>query len=463
MRKIKLILFIIIIAGKVTSQTPSWHTLPNAPQGGAAGRFEDMYFVNSLTGWIVNYEGPVYKTTDGGNSWIFLDSLLNPALRSTGFFDANSGIIGTLDSNHVLFRTSNGGSAWTLDTAYTGTRPKGICGISIINLTTAFACGRYFCPANAIKTTDAGISWVSYRPDTSLASSLVDCYFWSLDSGIAVGGYSPVNQFYSGKSVVLKTVNGGVNWTREYISSRNNEWCWKINFMNAQTGFVSIERGSSGNVYYLKTTDKGNSWQEQLFVANYDVEGIGFLNETTGWIGGWGFNENGPTYETTNAGANWHLAGWGINMNRIRFISDTLAYAVGQTVYKYTSEPIGIQSISTEVPKQFSLAQNYPNPFNPETKIKFSIPAPLNPPEGGKFSANPAGSGRNVRLIIYDVLGRQVATLVNEQLNPGAYEVTWDAANYPSGVYFYRLESYPSARSERSDGYTESKKMLLVK
>ena len=62
--------------------------------------------------------------------------------------------------------------------------------------------------------------------------------------------------------------------------------------------------------------------------------------------GGWGEVYSGPTYETTNGGANWHLAGWGINMNRVRFISDTLAYAVGITVYKYTAEPIGIQQIS---------------------------------------------------------------------------------------------------------------------
>jgi hypothetical protein len=187
---------------------------------------------------------------------------------------------------------------------------------------------------------------------------------------------------------------------------------------------------------------------------NYDVEGIGFLNENTGWIGGWQFNDpspHGPNYETTNAGASWHLAGWGLNMNRIRFLSDTLAYAVGKTVYKFTREPIGIQPISNEVPEKFSLHQNYPNPFNPSTKIRFEIPT-----VGQRHAFD-------TKIIIYNALGQEVTTLVNDQLTAGVYEVSWDASNFPSGVYFYVLSVNPSDRLERSDGYRESKKLVLIK
>jgi aminopeptidase N len=94
---------------------------------------------------------------------------------------------------------------------------------------------------------------------------------------------------------------------------------------------------------------------------------------------------------------------------------------------------IGITKISSEVPGKFALYQNYPNPFNPSTKIKFSLP---NPSEGGVQS---------VRLTIYDLLGKEVETLVpplgggQKGLQPGTYEVQWDGTNYPSGVYFYRL------------------------
>ncbi len=105
-------------------------------------------------------------------------------------------------------------------------------------------------------------------------------------------------------------------------------------------------------------------------------------------------------------------------------------------------EIIGIQKIQTEMPLSFSLYQNYPNPFNPVTKIKFSIP----PSKGAR--------GMTARLCIYDALGREIAVLVNQQLQPGIYEVEWNASNYPSGVYFYRLETI---------GFIDTKKMILIK
>jgi len=111
-------------------------------------------------------------------------------------------------------------------------------------------------------------------------------------------------------------------------------------------------------------------------------------------------------------------------------------------------EPVGIQKSNEETPSTLSLSQNYPNPFNPVTKIKFSLP---NPSKGGAW---------NVRLVIYDILGRELATLIpplrggQEGLNPGSYEVTWDGSRYASGVYFYRL---------MTDEYVETKKMVLIR
>jgi len=98
---------------------------------------------------------------------------------------------------------------------------------------------------------------------------------------------------------------------------------------------------------------------------------------------------------------------------------------------------IGIQPISKEIPSSFSLSQNYPNPFNPSTNIKFELP-----------------KSNYVTLKIYDALGREIATLINEKLAPGTYEVEWNGSNYPSGVYFYRLIT---------DNFSETKKMLMIK
>ncbi len=88
--------------------------------------------------------------------------------------------------------------------------------------------------------------------------------------------------------------------------------------------------------------------------------------------------------------------------------------------------------------------QNYPNPFNPATMIKFEVPTlPLIKGAGGM----------DVRLTIYDLLGREVATLVNEQLKPGTYEVEWNTSAYYSGVYFYKLQT---------ESFTQTRKMLLL-
>lgn len=107
---------------------------------------------------------------------------------------------------------------------------------------------------------------------------------------------------------------------------------------------------------------------------------------------------------------------------------------------------IGIEPISKQVPINFQLYQNYPNPFNPATKIKFSIPSNVN----SEIS--------NVRLTIYDILGNEIATLVNEKLSPGTYEIEWDSSNFSSGVYFYKLSASGGA------GYfSKTKKMVLLK
>jgi hypothetical protein len=98
---------------------------------------------------------------------------------------------------------------------------------------------------------------------------------------------------------------------------------------------------------------------------------------------------------------------------------------------------VGVLPISSEVPASYSLSQNYPNPFNPSTSIRYELPR--------------AGV---VRLAVYDVMGREVETLVNERQAAGSYEATFDGSGFASGVYFYRLTA---------DGYGETRKMILIR
>jgi hypothetical protein len=104
--------------------------------------------------------------------------------------------------------------------------------------------------------------------------------------------------------------------------------------------------------------------------------------------------------------------------------------------------PVAVQNNKNTIPSRFELMQNYPNPFNPETKIRFSVPA------------NRKQEMTDVKIIIYDILGRQITALVNESLKPGSYEIGWNAANHSSGIYYYKLVT---------KDFTDTKKMVLVK
>ena len=112
-------------------------------------------------------------------------------------------------------------------------------------------------------------------------------------------------------------------------------------------------------------------------------------------------------------------------------------------------QSIGIRQINENVPQNYTLEQNYPNPFNPSTKIKFNIP---NVDQRHAFDLT--NNTINVKLSVYNTLGKEVSVLVNKQLLPGNYEFTFDASEFTSGIYFYKLSA---------GDFTETKKMLLVK
>jgi hypothetical protein len=114
-------------------------------------------------------------------------------------------------------------------------------------------------------------------------------------------------------------------------------------------------------------------------------------------------------------------------------------------MYGDTSLLTGINQISSEVPEQFSLSQNYPNPFNPTTHFEFRI----------------ADFGL-VRIIVYNAVGEEIETLVNHNLSPGTYQADFDGTNFPSGVYYYRLEVFDPSTPLRA-AFTQTKKMMFIK
>ncbi len=399
-----------------------WRLLQTSP--GTESRHDDVFFVNENLGWIVNGQGYIYRTTNGGAFW-HLQTDVPEYLRSVGFADSLRGWTGTILSfANPLYETSNGGETWSLVQGLPNPRPQGICGIWVVDDSVVYCSGQYTGPAIVIKSTNRGTTWTSMDL-AGLATGLVDCYFTSRDSGFVVGHIDSSGD----RGVILFTSDGGGSWVRRYSGIRTGEGCWKISFPSRDVGYVSIEDFSISPVYFLKTTDGGATWQDKLFLTTYESEqGIGFVTPTLGWIGGWG----NPTYQTTDGGDTWQSFGqaWP-NINRFRFLSDTLGYAVGTRVYKYSRESTTAiePGHHDELPASTELLQNYPNPFNPSTIINYQQAASY-----------------WVTLKVFDVLGREVTTLIDKQLEPGSHSVEWNGEDAvgrecTGGIYFCRMTS----------------------
>jgi hypothetical protein len=193
--------------------------------------------------------------------------------------------------------------------------------------------------------------------------------------------------------------------------------------------------GVDGTV--LKTTDGGTNWSSQT-IGRIQLNSVYFTDKNTGWAVG----VDGIILNTTNGGIDWTFQTYGADyLSSIYFTDKNTGWIVGDygTILKTTNGGITFVAGDNNAiqPNGFILHQNYPNPFNPSTKIEFTIP---------KSSL--------VNLTVYNVLGEEIETLVNETKASGNYEVNFNSVNLPSGIYFYKLQA---------GSFAQTKKMILMK
>lgn len=422
MKKI-LLLFFIFVCGSSFSQSYQW-TPTNAPSPGF--RFEDAYFLNKDTGFAVryaylSYTGFIARTQDGGASWTKVLDSVPFTFRDIGFTDNLHGWVGTYQitgwgpDTNIMYHTIDGGLTWTGVNNLPGPPNPGICGLRVINDSTIYGVGRYSGPASFYKTTDNGLTW-SYLNLNSLIDGIVDISFFDKDTGFICGTTGPA--YNNGYGKILYTTNGGTTWTVVYTSSFPNSLGWKISFPSRNVGYCSLQFfNSSIQEGFMKTTDGGITWQDIPYSAGgpppgYNIEGLGFINDTTGWVGG-----STGTYFTQDGGNTWMLQSWGNNVNRFRFLSDTVAYCAGQDIYKMQIVPAGINA-----PNQETTSHIYPNPASDYGYFEFFVDKP-----------------GHAKLSVYDVNGKEVVVLFDKIMEHGNQHYVWNTSSLSPGVYTYRL------------------------
>lgn len=473
---------------------------------GASINVTDIEFVSKTEGYAVDAKGNVYKTTNAGDSWTitkipfqkfsalssnsgstFISGLAGTVLKSDDaganwtpkytsttqqpirqvtFVDANTGYASGgsttgADSLGFILKTTNGGTNWEV---MSNTFKAQVYGFAITSPSNWCAVGS----GNSIfRSTDAGANWTKIASPVTGVTNMVfySVAFGGKDTGYAAGNSGKMIKTTDGgatwtnvtsnmgtntifdlvvfdsKTVIIcglagkvsKTTDGGTTWTA--LAPNVAGGLFVLKFKDSKTGYVG-----GGSKALSKTTDGGATWTPvtlpSSLAATTSIWGVGF-GKNTEWIS----TGNGEICFSADGGKTWALSNTltTTSLFDITTAGDNVWIAGNNgIILKGKSDPYtSVKQEKTTAVKGFELAQNYPNPFNPSTTIRYTV----------------ASEGM-VSLKIYNLLGKEVANLINQHQSAGSYSVEFNASNLSSGIYFYEL---------RNGSNVMSKKMILMK
>lgn len=425
--------------------------------------------------WIAGNSGLLATSDDLGNTWDLITPIPSASLYGLTFQSENIGYTAGFDG--VFLKTTNGGANWKGGYLTVGFRTLNIQDIFFLNENIGFAAHSY---QMVSKTTDGGANWTAIIPDTNAAtvtSSAV--YFVNENLGFVAGRVA------SGVDVIYRTTDGGNSWTSHTNQLAKNPQ--SVAFSNESKGIVVAD-----GLKAIFTTDGGLTWspsqflniptgwetanlRKVIFITEDDAIAVGdktilksrdggatfeyiqtgsevmlysaaFRNDTA-YVVGKNNNVNGEIWRSVDQGESWVniIDTTVINSSVSTFLYSTAidfngyVWVGGSASNIFTTMPEPPVSVGNDkyVTSSYRLDQNYPNPFNPNTIISYEL-------QQSGF----------ITLKVYDVLGRELITLIDGIKEPGLHQVNFDASNLTSGVYFYRLQS---------GDFITTKKMMLIK
>lgn len=474
----------------------------NWVQSNIGGVPASLSFVDYNIGFCAAFNG-IYKTTNGGNSWnlIYQD---NANYSSIQFIDYNLGFAVGSEYPQKLYlaKTTDGGLNWSKTLVAS---EEGDSKIKMISASTGFIVTES--SSKIYKTVDGGNNWFIVFDD-----SVTNHPIWNISFSNQLNGFAG----YIGNKIIT-TSDGGNTWQKKFIpltfcsniqTFENHLWVsgfgvgynaivYSDDYGNTWTPLLINDSLAIEDLFFI---DLNNGWFCSNNITSVPIYNGSFFKIENDWLSNITtpltpqqiYPPNGSNFEQTTIDFQWERPDY--SLTRFQISTDSLFNSFyirinplnGDTIFsgntllimnniteafplnqKYfwrirsensrgvsdwsetwsftTSTPTNVDDINS--PKEFNLYQNYPNPFNPSTKIKFTIPA-------SSLNLFSQGEGTFVRLKVYDVLGNEVTTLVDEEKKAGTYEVNFNASELTSGVYFYKLQA---------GSFVQTKKMILLR
>jgi len=346
----------------------------------------------------------IYRSTNNGVNWT--STSLNNQSIFTLYVSGGTVYAGT---SNGIYTSVNNGANWT---------QSYLAGEGVGSILTNG--GFMFAGGTGVRvSSNGGASWIQYLATYNIKA-------------LAVSGATIFAAATS--SGVWKSTNNGTNWTLSLSGTDPLTFLVSGANVYVSTSFSGLQM----------TSNSGTNWTQVSVTMNYANS---ILNQDTYYISGRDLNLG--VYLSSNGGSTWleRNQGFGVApytvlalcFHNTYVFAGTFGGSVWRRGYSELLSPAGVELINSNVPENYFLSQNYPNPFNPSTKINYKIK-----------------SSGVVSLKVFDLLGKEVAALINEKQNAGSYAVDFNSAefNLPSGIYFYTLNA---------GEFKETKKMVLVK
>ena len=358
--------------------------------------------------------GGLYRSDDNGTNWV----AVNNGLSIYGFTDGHINDILENSADYLftsagyweseVYRSTDGGENWQQSLGYTQTGSSYIGSLAVNSDGDVYA-GAY---AKLMHSEDNGVNWTA-----------INLPFTYKVAAVAINPYNHifVAAYTQG---IYRSMDNGASWS--LIGFQNN-WLKVLEINSNGIIFAGTEDG------LFRSSDNGNNWTQ---ITTFQVRDVTF--DKNGFV----YVSSDKVYRSTNNGDNWTEISTGLPDAYIHSLAvDEDGYIFAGTlnngVYRSLESTTSVGDDNLKSPNSFALEQNYPNPFNPSTSIQYRV-----------------SSISQVILKVYDVLGNEVATLVNEEKPVGSYEVKFDASGLSSGIYFYKLQA---------GSLVETRKMILMK